>query len=294
MRRRRRPLTEIAGSPVPTVRGPWRQTRVTRIGDVIVKSGYTDVAVELEKAEALRRLAERQSFVVPRVIDASLEHGVIRFEYLPGLQSIRELYLAACRSRLRAAVAEEAFREAGRALACIHAELKLDGTATWQAPAALIEALRREGESTQLLSACGTEPVTLHGDYGFANVFVTGDDSRRIVVLDPSANGFTTFASNERGPRFVDLGNMVSCLQGLVPVRHYPSMDWSRAASLVESFLTGYESGARLRVPRAEICSMGRATASVYLEYRCRSKIERALARRLFYIASKGRLLHHE
>ena len=262
--------------------------------DAVIKGGFADFHVELEKAQALQRLSRDQSFVVPRVLEASQADSSISFEYLPGLVPIRNKYLEACRGAIPLEPVEKLFAATGDALSRIHIGLRLAKEVDWRPSQAFEFELRAERCLNDLHIPEIAMPVVLHGDYGFANVFLMNEDDPRLVILDPSPNGFTTFAANERGPRGIDLANMVACIQGLVPLRYYPFLNWASAARLLDAFLSGYERAADCRLPRKPLIAIARATARTYLRYRCRWNWQRESARRIFFWSRKRELLHRE
>lgn len=278
-------------------RGPGhvaRRTSVRITGDAVFKSGYADLDAEAEKARALYEISLQSSFIAPRVLGVSSADATISFEFLPGLVSIREMYLATCRGDMATEAVTESFTAAGEVLARIHAGLQLSHTVEWR-PSIDFEAdLRRESCLDALQVSEIAMPVILHGDYGFANTFASGNDPSKLVILDSSPNGFTTFSPIERGPRGIDVANMIACIQGLVPVRSYPFLDWSRARNLAEAFLGGYESVGHCRLPRKSLYSMARATARTYLRYRYRWTMQRELAYWVFFWSRKRDLLHHD
>lgn len=269
-------------------------TKVTIDAGVVIKSGYADHQTEVEKAQALQRISSRNAFLAPRVLGSSKANASISFEYLPDLESIRTRYIDACRGAIPVAPVESLFVLAGASLARIHAELRLAKVVEWHPSRGFESNLRVEGCFGGLILPEIASPAVLHGDYGFANVFVTGSHEPRLVILDPSPNGFTTFLPNESGPRGIDIANMLACIQGLVPLRVYAFLNWSTAARLAEAFLRGYEDGAGCHLPRKPLYAIARATARTYLQYRCRWNWQMMSANRIFFWSRKRELLHGE
>lgn len=269
-----------------------RSTSVRRVGSEVVKAGYEDLPMELEKCRALHNISVQNGFVSPKVVSSSPGEASISFEYLPGLSSIREAYLGACRGRIEAGSTRDLFRRVGLVLQQIHSKLRLSTVVEWRASAEFESELRREKAwNNDFMNRMPA--VVLHGDYGFANVF-SREGETDLVVLDPSPNGFTTFFPNEVGPGLVDVANMLACIQGLVSPLKYPLIDWRIADSLAEAFLRGYEEASALQLPRPLTFAFARATARTYLNYRSAASWQRLLAQFLFFLPLKSRLLYRD
>ena len=225
-----------------------------------------DVDLEFEKASALYELSGREGFSAPRPLRVDQETNTIVYAALTDLQSIRDVYLDYVCGAVDDQAAINTFFESGRVLAAIHRELQLSNARRWESP----ERFSSSGETGDRFEML---PMAfLHGDYGFANVFV-GESDTDLIVLDASPNYFVTFSTNCYGPVYLDIGNMLSCMDGLVPWAKHLKMQLARVRTLESAFVSGYESDNELLLDKSLLTQFTEATSLTYLEYRLRSKI---------------------
>jgi hypothetical protein len=257
-------------------------------GSVFTKVGVADPAAEFRKAQALFAIAADCGFDAPAPISADPASGIVTYTFIPDLRSIRVLYLKYMSSPSRDPATLGVFREAGRALARIHARLRLEAPADWTMTPVFERALRKasQGSVAPLLSA---PRAAAHCDYGFSNVnFVERDGNVRLVVLDASANGFTTFEPNLQAPRYLDVANFATCIEGLVPARWYARIRWSRLPELRDAFVSGYEAESTMVIDRGVLAAAVYATAASYFRFKFRSQPLAALALHVLFNRFKG------
>lgn len=173
----------------------------------------------------------QHGFLAPDVL--SVEHDRVILEKINSITSLQEIYIKKCRS-LRAVV-----ERAGEVLASLHQALPDSRASTWTAPPRFGADLKRAWGHD--LDCAALPQAVLHGDYSFSNVFVSQKEGGQIVVLDPCPNYGSTLADWERGPVYVDIGKMLACLEGQVPVRSFFSRPrLTETYELQNRFLAGY------------------------------------------------------
>ena len=190
-----------------------------------------DPALTASKYRALHEVAASGEFLAANVIDQREDRIVL--QRIHHLTSIRELYISSD-PRLDAAV-----EKCGQVLAMIHGGLSWPGQATWQPS----KAYERDLKSYigREIAVCALPQVVLHGDYSFTNLFIRNESDVRVVVLDPCPNYSSTHHEWERGPIYVDIGKMLSCLEGQVPARFFFSRPPpNRVRELQRLFISGY------------------------------------------------------
>lgn len=212
---------------------------LVRIRDSEVDKYTSDPVRTAEKYAAVHLVAQAHGFVAPRVRDTRADHVVL--ERIRNIISLRDLYLGSDLDVLDAAVSR-----AGEALAGLHRNLPRPGGSVWSPAPRFLADLRRY--ASREIDVSSLEQTTPHGDYSFANVFVIGSDPDRIAVIDPCPNFGSTFDEWAPVPIYVDIGKMLSCLEGQVPARRlHRRPSHARISDLQERFLASYErSGAKL------------------------------------------------
>ena len=248
---------------------PAKNSELRIVGGVVVKRYRRDVDLEYEKAVALWELSQAHDFLAPRPLDVRRSENLITYAFIPELTSIRVPYLAYLRARSPGTALLTPFRRAGETLAVIHAGLRLRSCRPWRPSRGFESAARAAcGDGYARLSDLDQE-VVLHGDYGFSNIgYVESSPGFTPVVTDASANNFTTFHSNERGSPYLDLAHFVSCLDGLVPLAHYPYCHWGRLAEVRETFLSAYERTRGVVLDKHLVSALAYATTHTYFSKR--------------------------
>lgn len=213
-----------------------------RNSTVILSSGYVDKICPqpecvAEKYRAIHRLSMDGGFEAPRVLE--VQNDRVRLERIRSITSISKVYLG----DKRYGDAEPIMFDVGRILGLIHDGLasQVQRTAAWSPPTGFDRSLQRyAGRPIQWKR----QPhAVLHCDYSFANVFVRHGNPSKIVILDPCANNGSTFSDWTFGPVALDLGKMLACLEGQVPLRRFLSLpSRARISVLQEQFLNGYRS----------------------------------------------------
>ncbi len=130
----------------------------------------------------------------------------------------------------------------------------------------------------------------LHCDYGFSNINYIKEENEhlQLVVLDSSPNNFATFKTGATGPVYLDIGNMISCIEGLVPVLNYPSMKWELLPEIRGYFLDGYVAHSKADISIDWVNRFTYATAKCYLTRKYPGTIRQKLALRLLFNNYKG------
>lgn len=251
-----------------------RNSRVDLFADHVEKFAASPEATA-RKYEAVHAIASAHGFVAPRVLDTLADRVVL--ERISNIVSLREIYVSRDARALRTVVSR-----AGEVLALLHAHLPDPGCAAWAPPAELSRALRRYlGKDVDLATL---PSAILHGDYSFANLFVLRGSPDQLVVLDPCANHGSTFADWTLAPVYLDIGKMLACLEGQVPLwqqHHCPPP--AEVAALQQLFVDAYQRiGPPLDIEVAHACAFAVASAQFRRRFGVLSPLHRlALYNRL-------------
>jgi hypothetical protein len=183
------------------------------------------------KYSAVHDIAVANGFLAPKVL--KVRSGSVILERLGDMQPLEGLYLAK-NPRI-----EQVITRAGEVLALLHNNLPRGGTSHWLPPPGFLNQMKRYlGRN---LDVAALPEASLHGDYSFANVWITRDDPRSIAILDPCANFGSTFDDWTVGPIYVDIGKMLACLEGQVSLRRQHRRPSSvRINELQRRFIEGY------------------------------------------------------
>jgi hypothetical protein len=250
-------------------------------GATFVKQYDGLVEVEVVKAERLARVARRNGFTAPAVLNVDVDRQVITYEWFDGLTPLRTAYLEHT-IREPDAEAPELFERVGRVLAHIHRDLTLDERVPWEAPATFREDLERRLGPNAIELLARTPQAFLHGDFGFGNVHLE-ERTGRIVVLDPSPNGYLTTHPSTFASIYLDVGVLSACLRGLVGPARFLQLRRDRIGALENAFLEGYERTSGARLDRRLVDGMGYAIAGTYLRARYTLPFIAPLALRMMF-----------
>lgn len=208
--------------------------------DTVEKSVSSEPARIADKYRNIRCIGEKSGFLVPRVLEVRPEDGVVVFERIRPLRSVRDWYLAAMEDPDALGLARKVFYRIGRSLAAIHDGSYSHSGEAWVPSDVFCHAVRKYGGS---LDSDADNMVELHADFGFANVFTcdeTISEDAPLVIIDPCADGYSTFNDWCRGSRYVDIGKMLLSLEGKVSARHQLRLRQEVIIDLQSSFLQGY------------------------------------------------------
>jgi streptomycin 6-kinase len=212
-------------------------SRVEVFADHVEK--YTaDPASTARKYAAVHDIARLHGFLAPRVLDVRPDRVLL--ERMRDMQSLRELYVAGDSAALDAVVAR-----AGEILALLHDNLpKADGI-DWSPPPGFLDLAQRYlGRPVDMFAL---PRATLHGDYSFANVLVTRQPPQSVVIIDPCPNFGSTFDEWTVAPVYIDVGKMLACLEGQIPIRRqHRRRSSARIAELQDKFIHAYEGSGRI------------------------------------------------
>lgn len=233
-------------------------------GRVIKRYSPESVRLEYKRACALWECSVDRGFVTPRPLAVREEDSEIEYEFLPGLVSIRETYAQLLGAGDFDGEAVHCIREVGKVLAHIHQYLNVSPAVAWEMPSAFAKGLKEIGVEQPSTFLANSPHALVHGDYGFSNLYIRRTPELQLVVLDASPNQFTTFAPNERGSIYLDVGHFTACLDGLVPFQLYPWLHWSRLMRVKELFWSAYEQAAGLSLDRKSIACVAYANAYSY------------------------------
>jgi hypothetical protein len=222
------------------------------------------VAPIARKYDAIHRIALHEGFVAPKVVSYDERDGMLVLERIERLVSIRELYWLFMVKRSDEAIGLALMRRAGEILASLHLGLQSAQFSEWTPCASFTAALQDYGyHQTDM----GTVPhAQLHGDFGFANIFVQGAfrlDSP-LVVIDPCADGYSSCEDLDRGPVYLDVGKFLVCLEGLIRPSRQLFLDPHKIARLQNAFLDGYAAKVPYAVDRVACFAFAYALGRLY------------------------------
>jgi hypothetical protein len=185
------------------------RSRVTELGDDHVTKFYDSFEKADAAAEKYRRLAAlgRDTFRSPVPRRVADDPARIEFDLLPAKSTVDEALVAALRSGDPMS-AVEISAQVGEALATIHNDLTLPHTVERSRS----PALRAQLEPGLLGRFAPVDSVILHGDFGFANIWVDADGG--LVVYDPEPSRYTSGAVNSVDFPELDLATLITCLAG--------------------------------------------------------------------------------
>lgn len=228
-----------------------------------------DVLIEAEKASRIHELGKRFGFISPRVLRVDLANQVIVYERIDDLVTLQKHYIQSLRSRSASGDISGIFGEAGRILGILHRELTLSARHVWQPSPEWLT------QRAPILRRMRSGPSAwLHCDYGFGNVFTCSPRATgQLVVLDSSPNLFLTTQAASFGPVYVDLASMTSCLQGLVPMKLFPFLNWGRERPLRESFIREYARASSHTIDLEILEQVTMAVAETYCRHRWKSHL---------------------
>jgi hypothetical protein len=257
------------------------------VSDGVVRKTYAaNVRAEFEKAHRMWEISQSAQFVAPKPLALDADRGAITYEFIDGMVSLREAYLAHARTSGDGKLASAIFRDAGRVLAEIHSRLVLQERTPWRPSSAFTAAMAKLG-----LDELPALPESwLHGDYGFSNVHYLPAQGNRIAIIDCSSDNFTNFASDTIGPSYLDLSHMTACIDGLVPIHNHLFLNWKRAYELKEEFLSAYEQRRGVRIDREWIARFAYANVVAKFDKELSPRWLGRLAVRLVFNSAKKNL----
>ena len=257
--------------------------------ETVTKIYECDAELEYEKAMALWAISKNYNFNFPKPLKLDEQKNAIEYEFIQTECSVRSFYLQFMKSAEKDEGVIKIFEECGRILGIIHKELTLSEKHIWHPPINYLEAMDKM-KSKNLCEIIEEVPCAfLHCDYGFENIEYIGNERYwSLALFDASPNYFATFQANTFGPVYIDLGNFLSALEGLVPIKNYLNMKWERIDDLRNAFLEGYQHSSGI-VYNKEIANIfSYATASSYLARKYKCNTLRKLGLMLLYNKWKG------
>lgn len=272
-----------------TVAVQQTQSRVVARDGEFTKFDVIAPELEFEKARALWELGTQIGFRVPEVLRFDCEARSVTWAYIPGLESLRVPYIEHMTAGVPRTECLDLIGRAGSVLAQIHRGLHLRQVVDWAASPDF-EAAFVATAGAPSATLLGAVPwAVAHCDFGFSNVnYARGMEDDRLIVLDATANGHLTFASNLRAPIYIDVANFVVCLEGLVPPWVQLRMRWARLPEVREAFLEGYESSSGIRLNRELLVYTAYAAACCYVRWRYRSSLVASAALIALFNRFKG------
>ncbi len=244
----------------------WRNSICTKHEEKIVKTFPYPIDVEIHKSKAMHGLSKKAGFVFPKILSYDLENKEITYQYIEDLHSIRTLYLSFLKNQVTPFNAITAFEKSGEMLGKIHKNLKLNQKSSWQPPASVDKIFRKEfkGDYKEILQ--NTPQAFLHTDFGFSNLFFTSTED--LVLLDPSPNSYITFKADTFGSIYLDLGLILMCMDGLVPIAEILNIRRNRAKILSQALIKGYTRQNPIKIDYELLKKIKHAIARSYLKKR--------------------------
>jgi len=260
-------------------------------GDLVTKKYSKEVDKEYEKAKILCNIAKANEFLSPEPITIKLSTNEIVFKYLYATGSVRDLYRGYLRYGKGKELILNVTYEAGKILACIHNNLKLETKRNWFPPQKFIDALLELGYPCKEDLSISLPQSYLHCDYGISNIkYVENNNSITVVVYDSSPNIYYTEYPDTFGPIYVDIGCFIAGLNGLIPLYEYPLINWNKINEVKNKFLSGYEENTGQKLNRYYVDMFSYGCANCYFSKKYNSRILQYLAMRVLFNRRKSNI----
>lgn len=256
--------------------------------DTVIKVFRSDAALEFEKSRMLWEIGKEYGFQYPKPLSYDAKTDSVTFERIYSKASIQRDYLDFMLQSDINRSARAVFEDSGKVLGIIHKELRLTRKKKWIPSRTFSEAATKAGCNNLDVLIDRLPHAFLHGDFGIGNLEgISNQYHQTLAVFDASPNYSTTFHTNIYGPIYVDIGNFLGGLNGLVPLRYYPFLKWKRAAILQSLFCDGYSQTSGIKCDRQVARIFAHATASSYLLKKYKSRYLRNVAMWLLYNPQK-------
>lgn len=224
-----------------------------------------DFEAEYEKAKMFFNACSQSGIIAPKVLEADFKQKTISYSRIKNFRTVEDHYIDTLTGKadLETTLALQVL--AGKGLAAIHRNMKLQTTSTWSA-SKVVECEMLKISNCKPESFLSETPQAIqHGDFGFANLgyrYKTDSKTLDLILFDPSANNYITQKPNEYCSIYVDLGVYFSDINGRVPVKYYPFMNWSHLPLIKASFIKGYQTESGIEVDEYKSEVMGYCSAA--------------------------------
>lgn len=246
----------------------------------------SNIKMEFEKAKKIYNLSIDNDFICPEPIECNYQKNIIKYKYIANTIPIRNSYLKFMKSSLNETNSLEHFYSVGEALGAIHNELKLTKFGTWKPDKDFMKSISYFG-SGYIDKLSQSKLAFIHCDYSFGNVHVQ-DISNNITIYDPCFNSFVTKNSALLAPVYIDLGNFICNLNGLLPLHDHIGIKWKKLNILKDTFISGYENKIGCVIDRGLLDVITYATARSYFSYTYRNRVFQNLAMQILFNFYKG------
>jgi hypothetical protein len=249
----------------------------------VIKKYDIGIREEYIKSKHIFELSKKLPFIFPEPLEKNGDN-YIKFQNVKAEKSIREEYISFMRGMTGEQEVYALFERVGAVLAKLHNNMVLCDKKHWFPPEPFIKAMKKCGVSDIDSYTRRLPESYMHCDFGFSNISVNQKNGKKdIVIYDASPNNFTTFATNYLGPVYIDIGNMISCLNGLVPVRNYFFMKWNKLPALKTAFLNGYQDNTSNEIDIDWVDKFSYATAHCYFEKQYGESLKQKAAITMLY-----------
>jgi hypothetical protein len=241
---------------------------------------FTNNPIEMaRKYRAIFEISENFEFIAPNV--QAIKSDRIVMDKVENISSIRNYYLN--RNLIEM---EEILFNCGKILYRIHENLSTKYSNKW-VPTDFFNKMICQYLSIDQATLNHIPITALHNDFSFANLFVVDGRTDQICVIDPCPNFGSTFAMWTCGPSYLDLGKLMSCLEGQISIQYqYRRPTARQIVKMQRAVLEGYEMHGPA-VDRKWLHAFAYATAAVQLE-RGRHPLIAYLRRRALYNGAVG------
>ncbi len=256
---------------------------------IVTKVFNSEVESEYKKAVTMWELSCENEFLFPKPIGLNTLRKSIDFEFIKTKGSVRNLYLDFMMSSKVDCNKLDIFESCGKVLGEVHKVPFSNDVHKWNPPELFLEALAAIGRRDLCTDFRSFSNHFLHCDFGFENIEqVRSGDHELLVMFDPSPNYFTTFNSQLVGPIYVDIGNFLSGIEGLVPIKNYHKIKWKRLHHVREAFFAGYEESRGIKVDQKMSKAFSYASAYCYLSKKYKVSALRRIGLNLLFNKYKG------
>ena len=220
------------------------------------------------------------------MLSVDFKQKTILYSRIKNYQTIEDHYIKAMIGSADLETTLELQFLAGKGLAAIHKNMSLETTNVWSATSIIKSEMFTITKCTPENFLSGTPRALQHGDYGLGNLgfcYENNSNIPRLIIFDPSPNFYITQKPNEYCSIYVDIGVYFSDLNGRVPAKFYPKINWSHLPLLKANFINAYQTESRIELDTYNAEVMGYCAAAAYFVRRYGNGIRKKMTMNFLY-----------